>query len=193
MEELGPGDADGGELSREGRVVEMQSGHTLVGRMEGYLLTGRNGFFHTDGAFVHVIASMFNQHAKWLKSCLISPTLWRQDPNGCTHQDPGFLDLASTKSGEVMRDHQDWSRSRDQEQDLELSLQAWLPQAPCPWLMADRLPLALAGHRLVHGGLQLSETTPIAAQLLTAIEALVPLAPLPNAVALRLMRWLQRW
>ena len=118
MEELLPEDADGGHLSREGRVVEMLSEHTLVGMMEGYLLTGRYGFFHTYEAFAHVIASMFNQHAKWLESCLhhapwrasigawnclISSTVWRQDHNGFTHQDPGFIDLAGNKSGEVVR------------------------------------------------------------------------------------------
>jgi xylulose-5-phosphate/fructose-6-phosphate phosphoketolase len=118
MEALLPEDANGGELSREGRVVEMLSEHTLVGMMEGYLLTGRHGFFHTYEAFAHVIASMFNQHAKWLESCihhapwrapispwtcLISSTVWRQDHNGFTHQDPGFIDLAGNKSGEVVR------------------------------------------------------------------------------------------
>jgi xylulose-5-phosphate/fructose-6-phosphate phosphoketolase len=118
MEQLLPEDADGGELAREGRVVEMLSEHTLVGMMEGYLLTGRYGFFHTYEAFAHVIASMFNQHAKWLESCLrhapwrapigawnclISSTVWRQDHNGFTHQDPGFIDLAGNKSGAVVR------------------------------------------------------------------------------------------
>lgn len=118
MEEFLPEDLNGSELSREGRVVEMLSEHTLVGMMEGYLLTGRYGFFHTYEAFAHVIASMFNQHAKWLESCihhapwrapigpwtcLISSTVWRQDHNGFTHQDPGFIDLAGNKSGEVVR------------------------------------------------------------------------------------------
>jgi xylulose-5-phosphate/fructose-6-phosphate phosphoketolase len=118
MEELLPEDADGGELSRDGRVVEMLSEHTLVGMMEGYVLTGRYGFFHTYEAFAHVIASMFNQHAKWLEACrnhapwraaiapwncLISSTVWRQDHNGFTHQDPGFIDLAGNKSGDVVR------------------------------------------------------------------------------------------
>ena len=123
MEELLPEDAGvngqgGSELARGGRVVEMLSEHTLVGMMEGYLLTGRYGFFHTYEAFAHVIASMFNQHAKWLESCihhapwrapigpwtcLISSTVWRQDHNGFTHQDPGFIDLAGNKSGEVVR------------------------------------------------------------------------------------------
>ena len=118
MEQLLPEDADGGELSRSGRVVEMLSEHTLVGMLEGYLLTGRYGLFHTYEAFAHVIASMFNQHAKWLESCkhhatwrapigpwtcLISSTVWRQDHNGFTHQDPGFIDLAGNKSGDVVR------------------------------------------------------------------------------------------
>ncbi|MFN9644919.1 MAG: phosphoketolase, partial [Cyanobacteriota bacterium] len=109
MEEFLPEDLNGSELSRDGRVVEMLSEHTLVGMMEGYLLTGRYGFFHTYEAFAHVIASMFNQHAKWLETCnlhapwrapigpwtcLISSTVWRQDHNGFTHQDPGFIDLA---------------------------------------------------------------------------------------------------
>jgi xylulose-5-phosphate/fructose-6-phosphate phosphoketolase len=118
MEEFLPEDLNGSELSRDGRVVEMLSEHTLVGMMEGYLLTGRYGFFHTYEAFAHVIASMFNQHAKWLESCnlhapwrapigpwncLISSTVWRQDHNGFTHQDPGFIDLAGNKSGDVVR------------------------------------------------------------------------------------------
>jgi xylulose-5-phosphate/fructose-6-phosphate phosphoketolase len=118
MEEMLPEDMNGSELARDGRVVEMLSEHTLVGMMEGYLLTGRYGFFHTYEAFAHVIASMFNQHAKWLESCihhapwrapigpwtcLISSTVWRQDHNGFTHQDPGFMDLAGNKSGDVVR------------------------------------------------------------------------------------------
>jgi xylulose-5-phosphate/fructose-6-phosphate phosphoketolase len=118
MEDFLPEDLNGSELSRSGRVVEMLSEHTLVGMMEGYLLTGRYGFFHTYEAFAHVIASMFNQHAKWLESCihhapwrapigpwncLISSTVWRQDHNGFTHQDPGFIDLAGNKSGDVVR------------------------------------------------------------------------------------------
>ena len=114
----GQGGSGGSELSRSGRVVEMLSEHTLVGMLEGYLLTGRDGLFHTYEAFAHVIASMFNQHSKWLESCrhhapwrapigpwncLISSTVWRQDHNGFTHQDPGFIDLAGNKSGDVVR------------------------------------------------------------------------------------------
>ncbi|MDV3242959.1 MULTISPECIES: phosphoketolase family protein [unclassified Methylocaldum] len=112
-----PEDADGGELSPEGRVMEMLSEHTLEGWLEGYLLTGRHGFFSTYEAFVHVIDSMFNQFAKWLDiandipwrapvsslNLLITSTVWRQDHNGFTHQDPGFLDLVVNKSPEVTR------------------------------------------------------------------------------------------
>ncbi|MBS3963605.1 MAG: phosphoketolase family protein [Methylomonas sp.] len=112
-----PEDADGGELSPDGRVMEMLSEHTLEGWLEGYLLTGRHGFFSTYEAFVHVIDSMFNQHAKWLAMCneipwrapisslnlLITSTVWRQDHNGFTHQDPGFLDLVVNKSPTVTR------------------------------------------------------------------------------------------
>ncbi len=112
-----PEDADGGELSPDGRVMEMLSEHTLEGWLEGYLLTGRHGFFSTYEAFVHVIDSMFNQHAKWLGICnqihwreeisslnlLITSTVWRQDHNGFTHQDPGFLDVVLNKSPDVVR------------------------------------------------------------------------------------------
>ena len=115
--EIRPEDADGGELAPDGRVMEMLSEHTLEGWLEGYLLTGRHGFFSTYEAFVHVIDSMFNQHAKWLDiandlswrepigslNLLITSTVWRQDHNGFTHQDPGFLDVAVNKSPEVMR------------------------------------------------------------------------------------------
>ena len=110
-------DLDGTELSTDGRVVEMLSEHTMEGMLEGYLLTGRHGFFSTYEAFVHVIDSMFNQHAKWLSIChhlswrrsiaslnlLITSTVWRQDHNGFTHQDPGFLDVVVNKSAEVTR------------------------------------------------------------------------------------------
>jgi len=113
-----PEDLDGGELSTDGRVMEMLSEHTLEGWLEGYLLTGRHGLFSTYEAFVHIIDSMFNQHAKWLEksnaeirwrapissaNLLITSTVWRQDHNGFTHQDPGFLDLVTNKSPEVTR------------------------------------------------------------------------------------------
>jgi len=117
MAEMLPIDADGGNLSQAGRVMEMLSEHTLEGWLEGYLLTGRHGFFSTYEAFVHVIDSMFNQHAKWLDTCedipwrspvaslnlLITSTVWRQDHNGFTHQDPGFIDLVVNKSPRVTR------------------------------------------------------------------------------------------
>jgi xylulose-5-phosphate/fructose-6-phosphate phosphoketolase len=103
IEEYFPEDADGGELAPDGRVVEMLSEHTVEGMLEGYLLTGRHGFLSTYESFVHVIDSMFNQHAKWLSICnhlgwrqdiaslnlLITSTVWRQDHNGFTHQDRG--------------------------------------------------------------------------------------------------------
>jgi xylulose-5-phosphate/fructose-6-phosphate phosphoketolase len=112
-----PEDNDGGELSTDGRVIEMLSEHTLEGMFEGYVLTGRHGFFSTYEAFAHVIDSMFNQHAKWLSICndlswrqsvpslnlLITSTVWRQDHNGFTHQDPGFIDVVLNKRAEVTR------------------------------------------------------------------------------------------
>ena len=118
MADLLPEDADGGELARDGRVMEMLSEHTLLGWLEGYLLTGRHGFFHTYEAFAHVIDSMFNQHAKWLdisknhvpwrapvasENILLSSTVWRQDHNGFSHQDPGFIDVVTNKSPSVTR------------------------------------------------------------------------------------------
>ena len=117
IEEYLEEDADGGELALDGRVMEMLSEHTLEGWLETYLLTGRHGFFSTYESFVHVIDSMFNQHAKWLDICrhipwradisslnmLITSTVWRQDHNGFTHQDPGFLDLVVNKSPSVTR------------------------------------------------------------------------------------------
>ena len=112
-----PEDADGGQLSPDGRVLEMLSEHTLEGWLEGYLLTGRHGFFSTYEAFAHVIDSMFNMHAKWLASSreqpwrapisslnlLLTSTVWRQDHNGFTHQDPGFLDVVLNKDPGVCR------------------------------------------------------------------------------------------
>jgi xylulose-5-phosphate/fructose-6-phosphate phosphoketolase len=118
MAEVQDGDeAAGTHLSQDGRVMEMLSEQTLEGWLEGYLLTGRHGFFSTYEAFVHVIDSMFNQHAKWLAiarelpwrapisslNLLITSTVWRQDHNGFTHQDPGFLDLVLNKSAQVTR------------------------------------------------------------------------------------------
>jgi len=116
--EIEPEDADGTEIAADGRVMEMLSEHTLEGWFEGYVLTGRHGFFSTYESFVHVIDSMFNQHAKWLEksknelgwrapissiNLLITSLVWRQDHNGFTHQDPGFLDVVTNKSPDVVR------------------------------------------------------------------------------------------
>jgi xylulose-5-phosphate/fructose-6-phosphate phosphoketolase len=104
-------------LARAGRVMEMLSEHQCQGWLEGYLLTGRHGLFNTYEAFVHVVDSMFNQHAKWMEATkhipwrrpissfnyLLSSHVWRQDHNGFSHQDPGFIDLAVNKSAEVVR------------------------------------------------------------------------------------------
>ncbi len=113
-----PEDEDGSLLSTDGRVMEMLSEHTLQGWLEGYLLSGRHGFFHTYEAFAHVVDSMFNQHAKWLDICknevpwrapvsslniLLSSLVWRQDHNGFSHQDPGYVDLVTNKSADVTR------------------------------------------------------------------------------------------
>lgn len=117
MGEFLPEDLDGSELANDGRVMEMLSEHTLEGWLEGYTLSGRHGFFSTYEAFVHVIDSMVNQHAKWLEKCatvpwraavpslnlLVTSTVWRQDHNGFTHQDPGFIDVVANKSAEVVR------------------------------------------------------------------------------------------
>ncbi len=118
MADFKPEDLDGSELSPDGRVMEMLSEHTLEGWVEGYILTGRHAFFSSYEAFFHVIDSMFNQHAKWLEKCktevkwrasvsslnlLLTSTVWRQDHNGFTHQDPGFLDVVTNKSSLVTR------------------------------------------------------------------------------------------
>jgi xylulose-5-phosphate/fructose-6-phosphate phosphoketolase len=118
LAETKPEDADGGELSLDGRVMEMLSEHTLEGWMEGYVLTGRHVLFNTYEAFAHIVDSMVNQHAKWLEKAktevswrapvsslniLISSTVWRQDHNGFTHQDPGFIDVVTNKSPRVTR------------------------------------------------------------------------------------------
>jgi xylulose-5-phosphate/fructose-6-phosphate phosphoketolase len=117
LEEFFPEDSDGGDLAKDGRVLEMLSEHTMEGMLEGYLLTGRHGFLSTYESFVHIIDSMFNQHAKWLEmsghlswrqaiaslNLLITSTVWRQDHNGFTHQDPGFLDVVVNKSANVTR------------------------------------------------------------------------------------------
>jgi xylulose-5-phosphate/fructose-6-phosphate phosphoketolase len=114
MEETLPVDEN---LSQTGRVVEMLSEHMCQGWLEGYLLTGRHGFFNCYEAFIHIVDSMVNQHAKWLKvtrhipwrkpiaslNYLLSSLVWRQDHNGFSHQDPGFIDHLVNKKGEVVR------------------------------------------------------------------------------------------
>jgi xylulose-5-phosphate/fructose-6-phosphate phosphoketolase len=113
--EIVPGDD---HLSPDGRVMEILSEHTCQGWLEGYLLTGRHGFFSCYEAFIHVVDSMFNQHAKWLKTTrkeiawrapiaslnyLLTSHVWRQDHNGFSHQDPGFIDHAVNKKADVIR------------------------------------------------------------------------------------------
>jgi xylulose-5-phosphate/fructose-6-phosphate phosphoketolase len=104
-------------LAPDGRVLEVLSEHQCQGWLEGYLLTGRHGLFNTYEAFAHIVDSMFNQHAKWLSvtrglawrrpiaslNYLLSSHVWRQDHNGFTHQDPGFIDLAINKKAQVVR------------------------------------------------------------------------------------------
>jgi xylulose-5-phosphate/fructose-6-phosphate phosphoketolase len=104
-------------LAREGRVMEVLSEHLCQGWLEGYLLTGRHGLFNCYEAFIHIVDSMFNQHAKWLKvtrhipwrrpiaslNYLLSSHVWRQDHNGFSHQDPGFIDHVVNKRAEIIR------------------------------------------------------------------------------------------
>ena len=104
-------------LAPDGRVMEMLSEHQCQGWLEGYLLTGRHGFFNCYEAFIHIVDSMFNQHAKWLKvsrhigwrrpvaslNYLLSSHVWRQDHNGFSHQDPGFIDHVTNKKAEIIR------------------------------------------------------------------------------------------
>jgi xylulose-5-phosphate/fructose-6-phosphate phosphoketolase len=105
------------KLAPDGRVMEMLSEHQCEGWLEGYLLTGRHGFLSCYEAFIHIVDSMFNQHAKWLEACneipwrrpiaslnyLLSSHVWRQDHNGFSHQDPGFIDVVINKKAEVVR------------------------------------------------------------------------------------------
>ena len=104
-------------LAPDGRVMEILSEHTCQGWLEGYLLSGRHGFFSCYEAFIHIVDSMFNQHAKWLEQCqsvtwrapiaslnyLLSSHVWRQDHNGFSHQDPGFIDVVMNKKPSVIR------------------------------------------------------------------------------------------
>ncbi len=105
------------QLAPDGRVMEILSEHTCQGWLEGYLLTGRHGFFSCYEAFIHIVDSMFNQHAKWLKvakevpwrrpiaslNILLTSHVWRQDHNGFSHQDPGFIDLVVNKKADIIR------------------------------------------------------------------------------------------
>ncbi|PCK78226.1 phosphoketolase family protein [Rhizobium sophoriradicis] len=114
MEDIEPYDI---HLSRNGRVMEVLSEHLCQGWLEGYLLTGRHGLFSCYEAFIHIIDSMFNQHAKWLKvtrelewrkpisslNYLLTSHVWRQDHNGFSHQDPGFVDLVANKKADIVR------------------------------------------------------------------------------------------
>ncbi|PDT31791.1 phosphoketolase [Rhizobium sp. L9] len=114
MEDIQPYDV---HLSRDGRVMEVLSEHLCQGWLEGYLLTGRHGLFSCYEAFIHIIDSMFNQHAKWLKvtrelewrkpisslNYLLTSHVWRQDHNGFSHQDPGFVDLVANKKADIVR------------------------------------------------------------------------------------------
>jgi xylulose-5-phosphate/fructose-6-phosphate phosphoketolase len=109
--------ANDDHVARDGRVMEVLSEHQCQGWLEGYLLTGRHGFFSCYEAFIHIVDSMFNQHAKWLKvtrgipwrrpiaslNYLLSSHVWRQDHNGFSHQDPGFIDHVVNKKAEVVR------------------------------------------------------------------------------------------
>ena len=104
-------------ISADGRVMEVLSEHLCQGWLEGYLLTGRHGLFSCYEAFIHIVDSMFNQHAKWLQVCnkipwrtpvaslnyLLTSHVWRQDHNGNSHQDPGFLDIVANKSADIIR------------------------------------------------------------------------------------------
>ena len=114
MAEIIPGDD---HLARDGRVMEVLSEHQCQGWLEGYLLTGRHGLFNCYEAFIHIVDSMFNQHAKWLKvtrdlpwrrpiaslNYVLSSLVWRQDHNGFSHQDPGFIDHVVNKKSDVIR------------------------------------------------------------------------------------------
>jgi len=114
MAEIEPVDAD---LSPDGRIMEVLSEHMCQGWLEGYLLTGRHGLFSSYEAFIHIVDSMFNQHAKWLKTAkpvawrapiaslnyLLTSHVWRQDHNGFSHQDPGFIDHVANKKSDTVR------------------------------------------------------------------------------------------
>ena len=203
-----------GILAPDGRVMEILSEHTCQGWLEGYLLTGRHGLFSCYEAFIHLVGSMFNQHAKWLKVCneipwrrpiaslnyLLTSHVWRQDHNGFSHQDPGFIDLVTNKSPSVCRvylppdantllavaDH--CLRSTDCINVIVAG------KAPAPqWLTIDEAAIhAEAAGRTWRWTWAASTTTAgktlrIAAYLSTGWSA-APLLPLPFSPAVALMR-----
>ena len=145
-------------LSPDGRVMEVLSEHQCQGWLEGYLLTGRHGFFSCYEAFVHIVDSMFNQHAKWLKVChdipwrapvaslnyLLSSHVWRQDHNGFSHQDPGFLDHVVNKKAEVIRVYLPPDANTPAERHRSLPAQ--------PQLRERRRRGQAAGARVAHDG-----------------------------------------
>ena len=163
-----PEDADGGELALDGRVMEMLSETTLEGWLEGYLLTGRHGLFATYEAFVHIIDSMYNQHAKWLEkskadvpwrapisslNLLITSLVWRQDHNGFSHEDPGFLDIVANKSAEVTRIYLPPDANLSAQRRRPLLAQHGLRQRDrVRQTIASRLPGYGGGRRPLHQG-----------------------------------------
>lgn len=114
---MDPLEADDLNLAADGRVMEILSEHLCEGWLEGYVLTGRHGLLSCYEAFIHIVDSMINQHAKWLKTAadvpwrkpvaslnlLLTSHVWRQDHNGFSHQDPGFIDLVANKKSDVAR------------------------------------------------------------------------------------------
>ena len=152
-------------LSPTGRVMEILSEHTIEGWIEGYLLTGRHGLFSCYEAFIHIISSMFNQHAKWLDVCedipwrrpvaslnyLLTSHVWRQDHNGFSHQDPGFIDHVLTKKADG---HPGLSASRRQHAAVR---HRYLPAQPGARQRHRRRQAAgtpVAGHALRHQALR---------------------------------------
>ncbi len=142
---------------RTGRVMEVLSEHMCQGWLEGYLLTGRHGFFSCYEAFIHIIDSMFNQHAKWLKvmrhipwrrpiaslNYLLTSHVWRQDHNGFSHQDPGFIDHVVNKKAEVVRVYLPPDANTLLSRDGPLPAQPQLRERDCG---GEAAGAAVAGH-----------------------------------------------
>ena len=162
--EILPGDD---HVAHDGRVMEMLSEHQCQGWLEGYLLTGRHGFFSCYEAFIHIVDSMFNQHAKWLKTIrhipwrrpiaslnyLLTSHVWRQDHNGFSHQDPGFIDHVVNKKAEVIRVYLPPDANTLLERDRPLPPQPQLRQRD-RGRQAARAPVAYDGRgdQPLHGG-----------------------------------------